>query len=81
MADPNMGLYDHLYRRFFETRDTHQGYDFQHPTEGNVPPATVAFSRRLRWWTWDRWKRRKEIRALRDQRLQEIIQIKKTLPR
>lgn len=76
MVDPDKGLYDHLYRRFFENRDAHQGYEFQHPTEGNVPPPVVTFAQAIRWWTWDRWKRRKDIRALRDQRVQDIVQIK-----
>ncbi len=72
------GLYDHLYKRFFENRDGHQGYAFQHAPEGSTPPPTVTFSQKLRWWTWDRWQRRKKILAERDRLQQEIIQIKKT---
>jgi hypothetical protein len=72
------GLYDHLYKRFFENRDRHQGYEFQHAPGGSAPPTMVTFSRKLRWWTWDRWQRRKKILAERDRLQQEIIQIKKT---
>jgi hypothetical protein len=75
---PGNGLYDHLYKRFFELRDRHDGYAFQHAPEGSAPPPTVRFSQKLRWWTWDRWRRRKKILAERDRLQQEIIQIKKT---
>ena len=34
------GLYDHLYKRFFEQRDTHQGYSFQDAPGGSVAPPT-----------------------------------------
>lgn len=71
------GLYDHLYEKFFQSRDKAKGYDFQEAPTGSVPPQTVTFSERLRWWTWDRWKRRKKIREERDRRLQEIIQLGK----
>ncbi len=71
------GLYDHLYEKFFQSREKAKGYDFQEAPAGSVPPSTVAFSERLRWWTWDRWKRRKKIREERDRRLQEIIQLGK----
>ncbi len=72
------GLYDHLYKRFFEQRDRHQGYAFQHAPGGSAPHSTVTFRQKLRWWTWDRWQRRKKILAERDRLQQEIIQIKKT---
>ena len=72
------GLYDHLYRRFFEQRDSHEGYSFQHAPGGSVSPPTVTFRQKLRWWTWDRWQRRKKILAERDRLQQEILQIKKT---
>ena len=75
---PGNGLYDHLYKRFFELRDRHDGYEFQHAPEGSAPPPTVTFSQKLRWWTWDRWRRRKKLLAERDRLQQEIIQIKKT---
>jgi hypothetical protein len=70
------GLYDHLYRRFFENRDRHKGYDFQHAPGGSVSPPTVTFNQRLRWWTWDRWQRRKKILAERDRLQREILEIK-----
>ncbi|HXV67709.1 MAG TPA: hypothetical protein VD738_02210 [Nitrospira sp.] len=72
------GLYDHLYQRFFEQRDRHDGYAFQHAPGGSAPPPTVTFSQKLRWWTWDRWHRRKKILAERDRLQQEILQIKNT---
>lgn len=71
------GLYDHLYRRFFERRDSHQGYSFQEAPCGSAQPPTVTFSQQLRWWTWDRWQRRKKILAERDRLQQDILQIKK----
>ncbi|MGQ0695628.1 MAG: hypothetical protein ACT4OL_08650 [Nitrospiraceae bacterium] len=80
MADDGTGngLYDHLYKRFFEQRDRHEGYEFQQAPGGSIPPPTVTFGQKLRWWTWDRWLRRKKILAERDRLQQEIIQIKKT---
>ncbi len=72
------GLYDHMYERFFELRDRHKGYSFQHAPEGSAPTPTVTFTQALRWWTWDRWRRRKEILAERDRLQAEILQIKNT---
>lgn len=72
------GLYDHLYTRFFENRERHQGYDFQHAPGGSVAPPAVTFTQKLRWWTWDRWQRRKRILAERDRLQQDIINIRKT---
>lgn len=80
MADPNKGLFDHQYGRFVANRDKAEGYDFQHQTAGNVPPPKVTFAQKLRWWTWDRWKRRKQIRAARDRRVQEIVQLRTPTP-
>ena len=79
MADGGSGngLYDHLYKRFFEERDRHKGYAFQQAPEGSAPLPAVTFSQKLRWWTWDRWQRRKKILAERDRLQQEILQIKK----
>lgn len=71
------GLYDHLYTRFFDQRDRHQGYEFQQAPGGSAAPPSVAFGRQLRWWTWDRWRRRKKILAERDRLQQEILQIRK----
>jgi hypothetical protein len=70
------GLYDHLYKRFFENRDRHQGYEFQAAPAGSVVPPTVSFKQRLRWWTWDRWQRRKKILAVRDRLQEDILRIK-----
>ena len=75
MSDEN--LYLSKYRAFFKARDQAQGYEFQHAPTGNVPPPKVSFLERLRWWTLNRGERLKAIRAARDRRLQDIIQIKK----
>ena len=75
------GLYDHLYRRFFESRESHQGYEFQHAPSGSASPPVVTFRDRLRWWTWDRWQRRKAILAARDRFQQDILDIKKRPPK
>lgn len=75
-GDSGRGLYDHLYRRFFEQRNTHQGYDFQHAPGGSSLPPTVTFRDQLKWWTWDRWQRRKKILAERDRMQREIIELK-----
>ena len=40
-GDSGKGLYDHLYRRFFENRESRQGYDFQHAPGGSAPPPVV----------------------------------------
>ena len=37
VGDSGKGLYDHLYRRFFENRASQQGYDFQHAPGGSAP--------------------------------------------
>jgi hypothetical protein len=71
------GLYDHLYRRFFENRESQQGYDFQQAPGGSAQPPVVTFRDRLRWWAWDRWQRRKTIMAARDRFQQDILDIKK----
>lgn len=72
------GLYDHLYQRFFEQRDTHEGYSFQQAPGGSAPPPVVTFGERLKWWTLNRWQRRKKILAERDRLQQDILQIKET---
>lgn len=74
------GLYDHLYRRFFENRDRHKGYEFQHAPGGSAAPSAVTFAQALRWWTWDRWQRRKRILAERDRLQQDILNIRKNPP-
>ena len=74
------GLYDHLYKRFFEQRDTHEGYSFQKPPGGSAPTPMVTFSEKLQWWTLNRWQRRKEILAERDRLQQDILRIKKPAP-
>ena len=80
-GDSNKGLYDHLYRRFFQNRTRRQGYDFQHSPGGSAPTPIVMFRDRLHWWTWGRWQRRKAILAARDRFQQDILDIKKRLPK
>lgn len=72
-----VGLYEHLYKRFFESRDRHQGYDFQHAPGGSLAPRSVTFAQKLRWWTWDRWQRRKRILAERDRLQREIVNMRR----
>lgn len=80
-GESSKGLYDHLYRRFFENRESHQGYEFQHAPGGSTQPPVVAFRDRLRWWTWDRWQRLKTISAARDRFQQDILDLKKQSPK
>lgn len=79
-GDAGKGLYDDLYRRFFERRDSHDGYEFQHAPGGSTPPPVVTFRDKLRWWTWNRWQRRKQILRERDRRQQEIIGLRRDPP-
>lgn len=72
-----IGLYEHLYKRFFENRDRQKGYDFQHAPGGSVAPPSVTFARKLRWWTWDRWQRRKRILAERDRLQRDIVSMRR----
>ncbi len=80
MADSSKGLYDHLYRRFFETRESHQGYDFQQGNAPNVPPPQMSFREKLAWWTI-RGARRKQIMAERDRAQRAIVDMKAARPR
>ncbi|HKQ35257.1 MAG TPA: hypothetical protein VJT11_08150 [Nitrospiraceae bacterium] len=81
VGDSGKGLYDHLYRRFFESRESQQGYDFQQAPSGSAPTPGVTFRDRLRWWTWGRWRRRDTIMAARDRFQQDILDIKKQAPK
>lgn len=77
-GESGKGLYDHQYQRFFDQRDTHEGYSFQQAPGGSAPTPAVTFSEKLRWWTWDRWQRRKKILAERDRLQEEILQLQKS---
>lgn len=79
--DFSKGIYDHLYRRFFENRDRHHGYDFQHAPEGSAQPPAVTFREKLRWWSLDRWRRRKQILTERDRLQREIVEMKPPRPK
>ena len=74
-GEQGKGLYDHLYRRFFEQRDSHDGYSFQQAPSGSAPIPTVNFREKLRWWVCDRAQRRKKILAERDRLQREILEI------
>lgn len=76
-GESGKGLYDHLYRRFFEQRDSHEGYSFQQAPGGSAPTPAITFGEKLRWWTWNRGQRQKKILAERDRMQREILQIKK----
>lgn len=80
-GNSSSGIYDHLYRRFFENRERHQGYDFQHAPGGSAQPPVVTFREKLRWWTLDRWQRRRRILSERDRLQKEILDIKNRLVR
>ena len=71
-------LFPGNYADFLRHREKEKGYDFQKAPTGSVAPPTVTFADKLRWWTWGRWTRLKKIRAERDQRLQDIVRLKKT---
>jgi hypothetical protein len=77
-GESGKGLYDHLYQRFFEQRDSHEGYSFQEAPGGSAPTPAVTFSQKLRWWIWTRGQRRKKILAERDRLQREILEIKNT---
>jgi hypothetical protein len=68
------------YRKFFRKRQDAKGFEFHNPPPRSVPPPTVTFGQKLRWWSWDRWKRRRKIREERDRRLQDILAIKHRNP-
>lgn len=76
VGETGKGLYDHLYRRFFESRESQQGYEFQQAPSGSAPLPGVTFRDRLRWWTWGRWRRRDTIMAARDRFQQDILDLK-----
>ncbi len=75
------GLFEQQYESYFTNREGTRGYDFQDVTQGSLPVPGVSFKEKLRWWTIDRWKRRKTIRADRDRRIQDILDVKKQHPR
>ena len=70
------GLFLNKYTRFFKRRHDAKGPEFHNPPPVSIPPPTVTFLEKVRWWSWDRWKRRQRIRQERDRRVQEIVQMK-----
>lgn len=73
-------LYQDIYQKFLEKKDTYQGYDFQESPVGSATPPAPTFLDKLKPWTLDRPSRLKKIRQDRDQRQQEIINIKSPPP-
>lgn len=74
------GPYDRIYTEYAQKRGSLRGYEFQHAPGGSAPIPTVTFTQRLKWWTWDRWRRMKRIRAERDRRVEEILDVKTRRP-
>ncbi len=73
-------LYQDMYKKFQERKDRHQGYDFQTSSGGSVTPPSPTFVEKLKWWTLNRPSRLQKIRQDRDQRQQDIINIKSSSP-
>ncbi|MDR4493390.1 MAG: hypothetical protein AB7P17_03805 [Nitrospirales bacterium] len=69
-------LYQDIYQKFLERKDTYKGYNFQEAPYGSTAPPIPTFAEKLKAWTFNRPSRLKKIRALRDQRQQEIINLK-----
>ncbi len=72
----DQGPFNDRYIEFMQHKDRMPGYEFQQAPAGNVPPPTVTFAARLKWWTWDRWRRIKQIRAARDRWVEEIVELR-----
>lgn len=69
-------LYLDIYEQFLQKAQAAQGYDFQQNKSGSVPPKTVSFKDRLKWWSLDRPKRMHTLIQDRDRRQQEILALK-----
>jgi hypothetical protein len=73
-------LYQDIYQKFLEKKDQYQGYDFQESPAGSATPPSPTFAEKLKPWTLNRPSRLKKIRQARDQRQQDIINIKSPPP-
>ncbi len=73
-------LYQDIYQKFLEKKDTHKGYEFQHSPVGSATPPEPTFMDKLKPWTLNRPSRLKTIRAERDRRQQEILNVKSPPP-
>ncbi len=73
-------LYQDIYQKFLEKKDQYQGYDFQESPAGSATPPSPTFTEKLKPWTLNRPSRLKKIRQVRDQRQQDIINIKSPPP-
>jgi len=73
-------LYQDIYQKFLEHKDRYKGYEFQNDPPGSAAPPMPTFGEKLKWWTLNRPSRLQKIRAMRDQRQQEIIQLQSPPP-
>ncbi|MDH5563286.1 MAG: hypothetical protein OEY91_06650 [Nitrospirota bacterium] len=73
-------LYQDIYQKFLEKKDTHQGYDFQHSPVGSATPPSPTFEGPVKWWTLNRPSRLQTIRKDRDQRQQDIVNLNSPPP-
>ncbi len=69
-------LYKDIYEKFLEKKDSHRGYDFQHSPVGSATPTNPTFFEKLKPWTFNRPSRLRKIRQDRDQRQQDILNLK-----
>ena len=69
-------LYLDIYEQFVEKHSDFKGYNFQEGHVQSLPPKTLTFKQRLKWWTLDRPKRLKMITQERDRQQQDILEIK-----
>ncbi len=73
-------LYRDIYQKFLEKRDAYRGYEFQNGPSGSAQPPAPSFPEKLKPWTLNRPSRLRKIRAVRDQRQQEIINLQSQPP-
>ena len=71
------GPYEGLYHNFYEASQEARGYNFGEGPAEKMSPPTVNDLNSLTWWSLDRPKRLRVIRRMRDQYLNEILDLKK----
>lgn len=70
-------LYSDIYDHFTRARDAHKGFDFQEEVIKSVPPPSVSFQDRVKWWTFNRPQRLRRIEQERDRQQQDILALKR----
>lgn len=70
-------LYSDIYDHFTRARDAHKGFDFQEEAIKSVPPPSVSFQDRVKWWTLNRPQRLRRIEQERDRQQQDILALKR----